>query len=112
MQLPCRTTTCSHLDCFDASIFIQLNQKKIVWVCPICANPILYEHLALDSYFSQLISSVKIPLGAASANLNIDCEWAPIKRNYQLPSESTVSTTPENEPDGLSTMGIGLEDSL
>jgi len=89
-----------------------MNQKKIVWVCPICANPILYEHLALDSYFSQLINSVKLPLGAVSVNIDIDGEWAPIERNNQLPSESTVSTTSENDSDGFSTMGIGLEDSL
>jgi len=48
MQLPCRATSCSHLQCFDASLFLQMNERKPTWVCPVCDKPILYENLAID----------------------------------------------------------------
>jgi hypothetical protein len=28
MNLPCRATTCDHLQCFDAALYLQMNEKK------------------------------------------------------------------------------------
>ena len=28
MSLPCRATSCDHLQCFDAALYLQMNEKK------------------------------------------------------------------------------------
>lgn len=75
MQLPCRATSCSHLQCFDASLFLQMNERKPTWVCPVCDKPILYENLAIDGYFSDILNSEKLPSDSMEVQLNVDGEW-------------------------------------
>lgn len=48
MITPCRPSTCDHLQCFDASLFLQMNEKKATWICPVCDRPALYDNLMID----------------------------------------------------------------
>jgi MIZ/SP-RING zinc finger len=48
MAMPCRPSTCVHLQCFDASLFIQMNERKPTWNCPVCDKPALYDSLVID----------------------------------------------------------------
>ena len=48
LTIPCRALTCSHLQCFDATLYIQMNEKKPTWVCPVCDKKAPYEHLIID----------------------------------------------------------------
>ena len=48
MTIPCRPSTCDHLQCFDATLYIQMNEKKPTWVCPVCDKKAPYEHLIID----------------------------------------------------------------
>ena len=57
MSAPCRPSTCDHLQCFDANLFIQMNEKKPTWLCPVCYSPALYQNLYLDGYFIDCVSS-------------------------------------------------------
>ncbi|GFY50356.1 e3 SUMO-protein ligase PIAS3 [Trichonephila inaurata madagascariensis] len=34
MEFPCRALTCTHIQCFDAALYIQMNEKKPKWICP------------------------------------------------------------------------------
>ena len=36
MTTPCRSSTCDHLQCFDASLYLMMNEKKPKWQCPVC----------------------------------------------------------------------------
>ena len=47
MTTPCRSSTCDHLQCFDASLYLMMNEKKPKWVCPVCnkAGKILFTFL-------------------------------------------------------------------
>lgn len=45
---PCRPSGCRHLQCFDASVFLKMNECKPRWQCPICDQPALYNDLTLD----------------------------------------------------------------
>lgn len=54
LTIPCRALTCSHLQCFDATLYIQMNEKKPTWVCPVCDKKAPYEHLIIDG--SVLVS--------------------------------------------------------
>merc|ERR1711992_119523 len=66
MSTPCRPSTCDHLQCFDANLFIQMNERKPTWQCPVCNKPGLYKDLYLDGYF-----------------LNQDGTWKPVPREEQ-----------------------------
>lgn len=50
LMIPCRAMTCSHLQCFDATLYIQMNEKKPTWVCPVCDKKAPYEHLIIDGW--------------------------------------------------------------
>lgn len=53
LTIPCRALTCSHLQCFDATLYIQMNEKKPTWVCPVCDKKAPYEHLIIDGYVAS-----------------------------------------------------------
>ncbi|OWK09125.1 hypothetical protein Celaphus_00015442 [Cervus elaphus hippelaphus] len=36
LTIPCREVTCAHLWCFDAVLYLQMNEKKPTWICPVC----------------------------------------------------------------------------
>ena len=50
MTIPCRPVTCSHLQCFDAGMFLQMNERKAKWVCPVCDKSAHFDVLAIDGY--------------------------------------------------------------
>uniref|UniRef100_A0A8C9ZXM8 Protein inhibitor of activated STAT 1 n=1 Tax=Sander lucioperca TaxID=283035 RepID=A0A8C9ZXM8_SANLU len=57
LMIPCRALTCSHLQCFDATLYIQMNEKKPTWVCPVCDKKAPYEHLIIDGLFVEILNS-------------------------------------------------------
>ncbi len=61
MQVPCRPSTCSHLQCFDASLFLQMNERKPTWNCPVCDQKALYDNLMIDGYFLEVLESPLLP---------------------------------------------------
>lgn len=61
MSYPSRASTCDHIQCFDAMLFIQMNEKRAQWKCPVCATTALYENLFVDGYFLEIIESKKLP---------------------------------------------------
>lgn len=81
MSAPCRPSTCDHLQCFDANLFIQMNEKKPTWLCPVCYSPALYQNLYLDGYFIDCVSSEELPEDENEIILNQDGTWKPIPRD-------------------------------
>lgn len=86
MQLPCRATTCSHLQCFDASLFLQMNERKPTWVCPVCDKSILYDQLAIDGYFSDILNSSLLPSDIMEVQLNVDGNWTVLSAKKETKS--------------------------
>lgn len=50
MTIPCRASTCTHLQCFDAATFLLMNEKKPTWICPVCDKPAPFDKLIIDGY--------------------------------------------------------------
>lgn len=48
MSTPCRSRACLHLQCFDASLYLQMNERKPTWNCPVCDKPATYDNLVID----------------------------------------------------------------
>ncbi|KAI9677586.1 MAG: SUMO ligase siz1 [Caeruleum heppii] len=56
LELPCRSTVCSHNQCFDATSFLQLQEQAPTWTCPICNRIISFEALVVDQYVSDILN--------------------------------------------------------
>ncbi|KAM6937542.1 E3 SUMO-protein ligase PIAS1 [Xenentodon cancila] len=76
LTIPCRSMTCSHLQCFDATLYIQMNEKKPTWVCPVCDKKAPYEHLIIDGLFMEILSSCS---DCDEIQFKEDGSWAPMK---------------------------------
>jgi E3 SUMO-protein ligase PIAS1 len=48
LNLPCRGVSCNHIQCFDATSYLQLQEQGPQWLCPICNKPAPFEQLAID----------------------------------------------------------------
>ncbi|KAJ5021055.1 PINIT domain-containing protein [Bipolaris maydis] len=56
---PCRSTVCTHNQCFDADSFLQLQEQAPTWTCPICNKIISFEALAVDEYVQDILSKAR-----------------------------------------------------
>ncbi|ETS85730.1 hypothetical protein PFICI_03755 [Pestalotiopsis fici W106-1] len=52
---PCRSTTCSHIQCFDVTSYLYLQEQGPQWLCPICNKPAAFENLAIDEYVKDIL---------------------------------------------------------
>ncbi|TSP09107.1 E3 SUMO-protein ligase PIAS4 [Bagarius yarrelli] len=55
MSAPCRAMTCAHLQCFDAAFYLQMNERKPRWTCPVCHKPALFDTLQIDGLLSGIL---------------------------------------------------------
>lgn len=56
MTTPCRAMNCKHLQCFDGGTYIQMNEKKPSWLCPVCDQKAYYQDLFQDGLFTGIIA--------------------------------------------------------
>ena len=56
MLHPGRATTCNHLQCFDIATFLQMNERKARWICPVCDGVAAYECLFIDGLMMEILS--------------------------------------------------------
>uniref|UniRef100_A0A182QN37 Protein inhibitor of activated STAT n=2 Tax=Anopheles farauti TaxID=69004 RepID=A0A182QN37_9DIPT len=75
MTTPCRASTCSHLQCFDASLYLQMNERKPTWNCPVCDKPAVYNNLVIDGYFQEVLAS-KLSSEDTEIQLHNDGSWS------------------------------------
>ncbi|XP_053675228.1 E3 SUMO-protein ligase PIAS2 [Anopheles nili] len=76
MSTPCRSSTCSHLQCFDASLYLQMNERKPTWNCPVCDKPAVYNNLVIDGYFQEVLASTKLSTEDTEIQLHNDGSWS------------------------------------
>jgi hypothetical protein len=96
MSTPCRASTCDHLQCFDAQLYLSMNEKKPKWMCPVCNKPALMENLLVDGFFSELISSPRLPPDEHEIVLHNDGSWDPLPP--KIPDHLKVDNTPKQKP--------------
>ncbi|XP_063225083.1 E3 SUMO-protein ligase PIAS3-like isoform X1 [Bacillus rossius redtenbacheri] len=88
MIFPCRATTCNHLQCFDAKAYLNMNERKPTWMCPVCSMPCLFDNLMLDGYFQDVLQSPTLPEDALEIQLLQDGSWTAMSVKEELPSSS------------------------
>lgn len=50
MLIPVKAYDCTHLQCFDLSNFLKMNEKRPTWKCAVCNNGAPYKKLIIDGY--------------------------------------------------------------
>ena len=78
-QVPCRPSSCSHLQCFDGSTFLQMNERKPTWNCPVCDRKALYDDLLIDGYYQDILDSKKT-IDEENVILEKDGTWKPVPK--------------------------------
>uniref|UniRef100_A0AAV2L5G3 E3 SUMO-protein ligase PIAS1 n=1 Tax=Knipowitschia caucasica TaxID=637954 RepID=A0AAV2L5G3_KNICA len=86
LMIPCRSVTCSHLQCFDATLYIQMNEKKPTWVCPVCDKKAPYEHLIIDGLFMEILSSCS---DCDEIQFKEDGGWCPMRSKREVQEVSS-----------------------
>ncbi|KAL1513790.1 hypothetical protein ABEB36_003151 [Hypothenemus hampei] len=93
MTTPCRPQTCGHLQCFDASLFLQMNERKPTWNCPVCDKPALYDNLVIDGYFQEVLISPQLPSDCNEIQLMKDGSWStPPTEKVSVKAETTIAS--------------------
>ncbi|KAM9817363.1 E3 SUMO-protein ligase PIAS1-like [Neosynchiropus ocellatus] len=88
LTIPCRALACAHLQCFDATLYIQMNEKKPSWVCPVCDKKAPYEHLIVDGLFVEILNSCS---DCEEIQFMEDGSWAPMSSKKEAPEVPSAS---------------------
>ncbi|KAF2720516.1 hypothetical protein K431DRAFT_295021 [Polychaeton citri CBS 116435] len=73
MRLPIRSTVCTHNQCFDGSMFMQLQEQGPTWTCPVCNKGVVFESLAVDKYVEEILQ--KTSTATEKVTIEPDGEW-------------------------------------
>ncbi|KAL7894187.1 PINIT domain-containing protein [Trichoderma sp. SZMC 28014] len=91
LQVPCRSLSCTHLQCFDATSYLQLQEQGPQWLCPICNKSAPFDQLAVDGY-------VKVILEKTSKNLETVTIEPNGKWSSKPPQEDSSPSRPRGAP--------------
>ncbi|KAM4872587.1 E3 SUMO-protein ligase PIAS3 isoform 3-T3 [Thomomys bottae] len=95
LTVPCRALTCAHLQSFDAALYLQMNEKKPTWTCPVCDKKAPYESLIIDGLFMEILNSCS---DCEEIQFMEDGSWCPMKPKKEA---SEVCPPPGYGLDGL-----------
>ncbi|KAF7255074.1 hypothetical protein EG68_08130 [Paragonimus skrjabini miyazakii] len=57
IEVPVRGRACRHVQCYDATTYLIINERKPSWNCPVCDKKTYYEDLLIDGFFLDVLNS-------------------------------------------------------
>ena len=79
IALPVRSTVCSHNQCFDGEMFMQLQEQAPTWQCPICSKHVNFDSLCVDKYFEEILNST--PKSIEQVTVEPNGDWSIVKED-------------------------------
>ncbi len=79
IDVPCRSTVCTHNQCFDASSFLQLQEQAPTWTCPVCYKTVHFEALTVDQYVNDILN--RTPKSVDQVFIEPTGEWSQASDN-------------------------------
>lgn len=55
INVPTRSIYCTHVQCFDVFNYLQINEFKPNWKCPVCRDKAPFETLFIDELFKKIL---------------------------------------------------------
>jgi len=77
IDLPVRSAVCSHNQCFDGGMFLQMMDQAPVWNCPVCNKAVTFQSLAVDEYFEDILRNT--PKSIEKVDVEPNGEWRVIR---------------------------------
>ncbi|XP_051497664.1 E3 SUMO-protein ligase PIAS2-like isoform X3 [Apus apus] len=99
LTIPCRAVTCTHLQCFDAALYLQMNEKKPTWICPVCDKKATYESLILDGLFMEILNECS---DVDEIKFQEDGSWCPMRPKKEAVKVSSPQCTKIESSSGVS----------
>jgi hypothetical protein len=70
IKIPCRFKECTHVQCFDVSSYLQLNEKSPNWKCPVCNIRYYWKSLVIDGYMQNILNNVSSDVDSVTVEVN------------------------------------------
>ncbi|UZJ52121.1 hypothetical protein CBS101457_001441 [Exobasidium rhododendri] len=80
LNTPIRSSSCTHMQCFDAFAFFSLNEQTPAWVCPHCSKKIKPDSLFLDGYVQDILD--RVPEEEETVLVDADGRWYTPNKKY------------------------------
>ncbi|KAH8836224.1 hypothetical protein RJ55_10044 [Drechmeria coniospora] len=74
LDIPCRSLSCTHIQCFDATSYLQLQEQGPQWICPICSKSAPFDQLAVDEYVKDILDNT--PSGLEAVTIEPNGRWS------------------------------------
>jgi hypothetical protein len=98
IRVPCRASTCQHIQCLDALSYIKMNEVRAKWMCPVCNKPAPFESLELDQFFQEILASPLISPNDREIQLLRTGSWAKIAEKDSR-KRVTIDLTSDSDND-------------
>lgn len=84
ITLPVRSSHCTHNQCFDGAMFLQLQEQAPQWSCPVCTKSVPFESLCIDKYFEDIL--VQTARNIEKVDVEPNGQWTVIKEEESQPN--------------------------
>ncbi|KAK5997422.1 E3 SUMO-protein ligase pli1 [Cladobotryum mycophilum] len=91
IDVPCRSMSCTHIQCFDATSYLQLQEQGPQWLCPICNKSAPFDQLAVDEYVRDILENT--PKSLMSVTIEPNGRWsikAPQDESSSRPNRASL----------------------
>ncbi|KFA65455.1 hypothetical protein S40285_00467 [Stachybotrys chlorohalonatus IBT 40285] len=97
LDMPCRSLSCTHIQCFDATSYLQLQEQGPQWLCPICNKSAPFDQLAVDEYVKDILDNTSKSLETVTIEPNGN--WLVKPSTDDKHGTSTTSTFQDEDDD-------------
>lgn len=96
ITLPVRSSHCTHHQCFDGAMFLQMQEQAPQWSCPVCTKPVPFESLCIDKYFEDILG--KTSRSTEKVDIEPTGQWTVIKEEESQPNGRAAYDDDFDEP--------------
>lgn len=89
ITLPVRSSHCTHNQCFDGAMFLQLQEQAPQWTCPVCSKSVSFESLCVDKYFEDILN--RTSRSTEKVDIEPNGDWKVIKEEDDTQPNGTSS---------------------
>ncbi|KAK2628582.1 hypothetical protein QTJ16_001685 [Diplocarpon rosae] len=98
IDLPCRSISCRHNQCFDATSYLQLQEQGPTWLCPLCNNSAPFNSLAVDDYVRDILKNTSKSIDQVI--IQPDGKWElNDKKKEKVPAQSSQTNGVASDSD-------------
>lgn len=72
---PVKSSLCSHMTCFDLRAFLQMNERRLQWTCPICKKSAAFDSLRIDESLQTILSKAPANCSTVEINSPTNCQY-------------------------------------